>query len=158
MASIKAELQQFTSMVGARGGDAWDAITNFFSNIKSQASAAIGSLIPGSVVGINVNRIPEMTASIEAAVAAIENHLSEVHVNTDPSQAFADPGMQQACRAYISGVMDACKAYTSQLLKLADMLIEIKNSYEAQQAAMNETLNTAASEAASSVERYTRQM
>ena len=157
MATIKSEWQQFTSMIGARANDAWDAITNAFNNIKSQASAAIGSLIPGSVVGINVNKVPEMETAIETAVTAIENHLNEVNQNTDPSKAFADPGMQQACRAYIGGVMDACRAYTSQLLKLADLLVEIKESYQSQQEAMNQTLNTAAGDVASSVDRYTRQ-
>ena len=98
-----------------------------------------------------------MTTAIDSAVAAIENHLNEVNVNTDPSKAFADPGMQQACKAYIGGVMDACRAYTSQLLKLADILMEIKDNYEAQQAAMNDTLNTAGQEVSQSVDRYARQ-
>ncbi len=157
MATIKSEVLQFTSMVGARANDALDAISNTFNSIKSQASAAIGSLIPGSVVGINVNKINDMTTAIDSAVAAIENHLNEVNVNTDPSKAFADPGMQQACKAYIGGVMDACRAYTSQLLKLADILMEIKDNYEAQQAAMNDTLNTAGQEVSQSVDRYARQ-
>lgn len=157
MANIKTDALQFVSSLNSRAGDAWEAFTNWVTGIKSQSSAAIGSLIPGSVVGINVNKIPEMEAAIEAAVSSIEEHLNEVNVNTDPSKAFADPGMQSACRAYIGGVMDACRAYTSQLLKLADLLVEIKESYQKQQEAMNSTLNTAAGDISSSVERYSRQ-
>ena len=35
MATIKSEVLQFTSMVGARANDALDAISNTFNSIKS---------------------------------------------------------------------------------------------------------------------------
>ncbi len=157
MATIKSEFNQFVSNIQGRAGDALDKISSLFSGIVGQAQAEIGSLIPGSVVGINVNMVGEMVSSIETTVKSIEDHLNEVHTNTDPSKAFADPGMQDACRAYISGVMEACKAYTSQLLKLADKLVELKEYYESSQEKQSSTLSTAGKEAASSVDRYTRQ-
>ena len=157
MATIKSEFSQFVSGVSSFVGDAKDRITNLFKGIVNQASAAIGSLIPGSVIGINVNKVPEMVSTIEAEVKAINDHLDQVNQEADPAQAFADPEMQDACRAYIGGVMDACKAYTSQMLKLADKLVEVKEYYEANQAKQTSTLRQAGVEASSSVDAYTRQ-
>ena len=156
MAIIKSELIQFGQNIKNWGSDAWSSIKNTFSGISNQAQAAIGSLVTGSVVGINANKVPEMTAEIENQIKIIETHLDEVNVNTDPSIAFADPGMQEACKAYIQGVMDACKAYTTQLNKLADTLDNVKAYYESNQARQSDTLQTAGKEVASSVERYER--
>lgn len=156
MATIKSEVTDFFSGALSWGKDKVGEFSNWISGTVNQVSSQVGSLIVGSVVGINVNKVPEMTGAIETEVAALEKHLEEVNVNTDPSLAFADEGMQQACRAYIGGVMEACKAYTSQLLKLADTLDEVKTYYETNQAKQSETLTGAGTEAASSVERYTR--
>ena len=157
MPTIKSEFNQFVSGVSSFVGDTSDRINNLFSGIINQATAAIGSLIPGSVIGINVNKIPEMVGAIETEVKAIDEHLDQVNQEADPSKAFADPEMQEACRAYISGIMAACKAYTSQMLKLADKLIEVKEYYEANQARQSATLKQAGVEAESSVDTYTRQ-
>lgn len=154
--SLLSEVKQLGSSALNWGHDRIDQFTNWVSGTVNEVSSAVGSLIVGSVVGINVNKVPEMVTAIETAVQSISNHLEEVNTNTDPSVAFADPGMQEACRAYISGVMQACQAYTSQLLKLADTLEDIKATYEQNQATQNETLQAAGTEAASSVEKYTR--
>lgn len=156
MGSIKSEAKDFFSNALNKGKDKVNEFSNWVSGTVNQVSSSVGSLVTGSVVGINANKVSEMTSAIETAVSDLENHLNEVNVNTDPSVAFADEGMQQACKAYIGGVMDACKAYTSQLLKLADTLDEVKSYYETSQAAQSETLTGAGNEAASSVERYTR--
>lgn len=154
MPTIKSEFNQFVSSVGSTVGGIGDTISNFFRGITSQVSATVGSLISGSVVGINVNRIDEMRDSIRTYTNEIETHLEEVHLNTDPSGAFADPEMQAAVKAYVGGVMEACRAYTSQLLKFSDILYEIKVDYEAKQAAQSSTLRTAGAEVGN-VERYT---
>ena len=154
--SLLSEVTQLGSSALSWGSDKIDQFTNFVSGTVNEVTSTVGSLIVGSVVGINANKVPEMVQSIETAVQSISTHLDEVNTNTDPSVAFADPGMQEACRAYIKGVMEACQAYTSQLLKLADTLEDIKATYEQNQQAQNETLQAAGTEAASSVEKYTR--
>lgn len=157
MATIKAEYNQFVSNVASRANSAGDMLSTLFRGIISQASARIGSLISGSVVGINVNKIDGMRNAIRTYVNDIETHLDNVYVNTDPKSAFADPDMQSAVKEYIGGVMSACRAYTSQLLKFSDMLYEIQEDYKAKQAVQTDTLRGAGNEVGDSVERYQEQ-
>lgn len=157
MATIKATFNQFTSGVGSQANSAGDRISTLISGIVGQAKASIGSLITGSVVGINVNKIDEMRNSIKTYVNDIETHLDNVYVNTDPKAAFADPDMQVAVKEYIGGIMEVCRAYTSQLLKFSDMLKEIQDDYIAKQAAQADTLRGAAGEVKDTVERYQEQ-
>lgn len=157
MATIKSEFNQFISNIQNGAGSIASNFQNMIKGITGQASASIGSLIDGSVVGINVGKIPEMKDAIDATVKEIQAHLTEVNVNCDPSKAFADPEMQSSVKAYIGGVMEACNAYTSQLLKFADKLTEIQTYYEQNEAKKASTLQQAGTEVSSSVETYSRQ-
>lgn len=155
MVDIRSELQQYFSNERANNANANANYEAMLSDIKAQASKRLGTLVNGSVIGINANKVNDMTATIVKAVSDIDKHLETVHTETDPSQAFADPEMQNACKAYIRGVMEVCSAYTSQLLKLATELDQIKAYYVSSQAKQASTLSNAGTQVASSVEKYT---
>jgi len=156
-ATIKSQVNQFTSNTISRASDIGSKVTSMINGITGQVSATINSLIPGSVVGINIQAIPEMKEVVNKMITDINTHLEDVYVNTDPSGAFADPGMQDACKAYVKGVMEACKNYVSQLGKFVDLLTEIQENYVTQQAAQASTVESAGAEVANSVDAYTTQ-
>ncbi len=154
MVDIKAEFQQFMSATKANASSAKANFESLIGDIKAQANRQVGTLVNGSVIGINANKVGDMTGAIQTAVTNIDKHLETVHTETDPSQAFADTEMQAACRTYISGVMEVCSAYTSQLLKLATELDQIKAYYISEQQKQASTLSDAGTQVASSVEKY----
>jgi hypothetical protein len=84
----------------------------------------------------------------------INDHLNEVRVNTDPSGAFADEGMQEAVKAFVGGVMAACQAYTTHLLSFVTLLEGIKETYQVNQAAQTQVMDQAAIDAASKIDAY----
>lgn len=154
MAIIRSELSGFNSTQLGSTLNTNERFLSEITGIKNQANGSMNSLIPASVIGINANKVVQMTGAIRTCVTNIERHLSQVHVETDPSVAFADEEMQSACRTYISGVMDVCRAYTTQLLRLATELDQIKEYYKQEQTKQASTLSQAGEQLSSSVDRY----
>lgn len=134
-----------------------DKAGNFWESLVGGASAQVQGLLNGStVVGINVNEIPNMRQAIRDYVTEIENHLEQVKINADTTQAFKGE-YAVAIREYVAAISEACKCVTSNLLAFSDKLVDVQEAYQAQDETMKSTIAGSASDVESSFSRYQEQ-
>lgn len=115
----------------------------FFGIGAKQGNVAESSY---SVVGINTTMIPQMRTEIRNYVQAIQDHLNNVKVQTDPTVALKGTGMEQAVKEYIAKVVAYCNALCSNLLAFSDKLAKVQAAWEASDMNMSSTVNSGSSD------------
>lgn len=146
---------------------AWN-VGQTIRNTTSQASGIFDSLVGGAraqlqgvlngttVVGINVNEIPNMRNAIRDYINGIEEHLNQVRTNADTSQAFKGD-YAVAIQEYVSAICEACKCVTSNLLTFSDKLVEVQEKYQARDTELSSAISGSAGDIENSFARYQEQ-
>lgn len=155
--SVKTQAKAFVSSIANTGKNITTDFRAAIGKISDNLTTAVDNLVADSLIGIDVNKVPEMQTAIETYVKNIQDALDGVNENTDEvaKTAFANDEMLTTLSDFVQAVMDACKAYTSQLLKFHTLLGNIRQQYIDQQTAINDTLSQSSSDTRSSVTEYT---
>lgn len=154
MGTWKQEAQSVVWDVNQNIKGVTDGANSIFSGLVGGAKAAVGSILNGSsVVGINVNEIENMKASISSYINDLETHLNEVKTQADTTGAFKGE-YAVAIRQYVEAVAEACKCITSNLLIFRDKLTDVKAAYEASDANLKSAIGGASSEVEGAFQRY----
>lgn len=140
--------------VGTNINTANSQARNVFSELATGGSASvIESMGKYNMLGINANAIDDMRFAIRIYVENVESHLNQVQ--QEAADTFAFKGQYaNSITEYIQAVVDVCKSLTSQLLAFSDKLVDIKEAYQEQDINLTRTINQAASNAQSGVNRY----
>lgn len=154
--------------MGSWKQDAQSVLWNVYQDISSAKSAAetkfdqlvggaksqvTGMLNGTTVVGINVNEITNMRNAIRDYVSAIEDHLNNVKINADTTQAFKGE-YATAVQEYVSAICEACKCVTSELLAFSDKLVDVQEAYQTRDTELKSSIGGSASDVQSSFSRY----
>lgn len=83
-----------------------------------------------SVVGINVNKIPDVQNAIDEYVRGLEEHINQIEANADPNAAFLSEDVQASVKNYLEKVKTYCKNLESQLIAFSDKLSEVRTAWE----------------------------
>lgn len=158
MATWQTELQKAKQTVVTKFNDGRRVISDFFSGTVNKKVSEVNSFFKNgtTVVGINVNKIPEMKTAIRSYVADIEKALSELK-NYDPTVAFKGDEIVPALQTYIEAVIETCGAIVSNMLAFNDQLTEVENAYKAKDETAASTITSSADSTRSAYTRYTEQ-
>ena len=124
------EIQKVRQGITTVFGNGKNIISDIFNNtIKSKITEASVYFSNGgtTIVGINVNAIPSMKATIREYVVSVDKALEELK-NYDPEIAFKGDEIVPALKQYIEAVKEACSAITSNMLAFNDKLTELLKS------------------------------
>lgn len=111
-----------------------------------------------SVVGINVNEIPNMRTAIRNYVETVQNKLNELNVIASSEEAMKGAGIQEAIKEYVRSVSDYCQSLTSQLLAFSDKLVKVQEAWENSDANISSSVSSSAAETSSTAKTsYTEQ-
>ena len=83
-----------------------------------------------SVVGINVNQIPNMRTAIREYVDKITNHMDNINPILSSSSAFQSDEVKIATEKFINTVKEIVSNYLSGLLVFSDKLEDISEVYQ----------------------------
>lgn len=132
-------------------------ITKFTQAFDSVVINKVGEFIDtikgGTVVGINTQEISNMRAAIRSYCETLDAHLDTIESKTDTQIAFKGE-YALAVTEFAVAVKKVCKALTSQLLAFSDQLVEVEKAYNAQDVELKGSIDTDASNIASSVTAY----
>jgi len=132
-------------------------VSTWCNSLIGDVSAAITSEFGGDVVGINVNKIPDMIQAIEDYINKINNHLDEIKTNTSTENAMKGE-YATAVKAYVGAACDVCYKITSQLRYFEDKLMMVQEAYTQKDQNLSSTISDTASEMNSSWSEYNRTM
>ena len=158
MATWQTELQKAKQTVVTKFNDGKRVISDFFSGTVNKKVSEVNSFFKNgsTVVGINVNHIPQMKTAIRGYVSDIERALGELK-NYDPTVAFKGDEVVPALQAYIEAVIETCGAIVSNMLAFNDQLTEIETAYKAKDETAASTIKSSADSTRSAYTRYTEQ-
>lgn len=156
MATWQTELQKAKQTVVSKFNDGKRTITDFFSGTVNKKVSEVNSFFKNgaTVVGINVNQIPNMKTAIRQYVADIEKALAELK-NYDPTVAFQGDQIVIALKDYIDAVIETCGAIVSNMLAFNDQLTEIEKAYRTKDVSAASTISNSAESTRSAYTRYT---
>jgi len=97
------------------------------------------------VVGINVDKIPEMRQAIRDYVKQITDHLDKIDATANTENAFRSESVKAAVKAYVGKVKEYAMNLVSQLLSFSDKLQDVSEAWTASTNTMGDTVNTSAS-------------
>lgn len=123
------------------------------SNLWNDVSVAIDSTFNGDVVGINVNKIPQMKQAIESYVKKVQAHLEKIKTETKTANAMQGE-YAEAVKSYVGTACDVCYKITSHLRYFEDKLTAVQNAYTKKDEKMAGTINKSASEMNSKWDEY----
>lgn len=95
------------------------------------------------VVGISTKQIPEMRQAIRNYVDNVNQYLSGVQSELDPTIALKGTGMEAAVTDYIASVVKYCQGICSNLLAFSDKLAKVEEAWRSSDANMSNTINGA---------------
>lgn len=125
----------------------------FSSTTKKSINDVSSYFAQTSIVGINVNKVPEMKRAIQDYVSNVESKLNEGLTACDPKRAFQ--GQQaQALVTYIEEIKSVCGAICQKLNAFADDLTEVQKKYEERDASINAAINSDATNTSSKFQNY----
>ena len=131
-----------------------DQFSSFVGNNKANISSIMSSGY--TVVGINVDQIPQMKNAIRTYIDNIRTKLDELQ-NYDPTVAFKGTETVGALKGYIEGVKEVSEALISNLLVFCDQLTEVETAYKNKDATNASVINSSTSSVSSMFTTYTEQ-
>lgn len=158
MATWQTELQSAKQTVVSKFNEGKRTIADFFNGTVNKKVSEVTSFFRNgtTVVGINVNYIPDMKTEIRAYVDSINTALGELK-NYDPTVAFKGDDLVPALQGYIDAVIETCGAIVSNMLAFNDQLTEIEAAYKAKDQASSEIIKSSAESTRSAYTKYTEQ-
>lgn len=140
--------------IGSNINSATSQARSTFSDLAGNGSAGvIESFGKYNIVGINANSIDDMRFAIRVYVENLEEHLNSVKQEAMDTSAFKGQYANSIVE-YVDAVCDVVKSLTSQLLAFSDKLVEIKEKYQEQDINLTKSINSAASNTLTGVNRY----
>ena len=127
--SLRNRINQTTTSVRANLNNKWATITDRFSAAVGRSANALTGLINGTtLVGMNVNGIPEIKEANRAAVRELEQILEGFNSVGDPRRAFAGQ-YAVAIQRFMDTASEATKAIATSLLEFNDKLDQVGTNY-----------------------------
>lgn len=158
MGTWRQEAQKVTWNVNQGINAATDKASGMFDSLVSGVRAQMQGVLNGTtVVGINVNEIPNMRNAIREYVTRLDEHLNSVRTNADTTQAFKGD-YAIAIQEYVSAICEACKCVTSQLLAFSDQLVKVQEAYQNRDVELKSAIGSSTSDVQSSFDKYQEQL
>ena len=121
-------------------------------------SKDISNLEQSSVVGINVNEIPNMRNAINDYCSEIENYVNGLNPEAEATMAFKSEEVNLALKKYMDDVKTYSINLVSQLRAFSDKLADVKSQWEAASQTMSETIGSTSGSNFATGTRYTETM
>lgn len=154
MGTWRQEAQSIKWDLGQNIKSTVDKASNIFDSLVGGARAQLQGVLNGStVVGMNVNEIPNMRNAIKYYVEQLEKHLEQVRIGADTTQAFKGE-YATAIKEYVSAICEACGCVISNLLAFSDKLLAVQEAYQVRDAELKSAIGSSASDVQSSFSRY----
>ena len=148
-----AEQVQATATQGANL-----VVSSFSQLVRNIAggAAGVGSSIWNSgstVVGINVNQIPQMQEAVNNYVQKLSDHLNEINSSLNTDMAFKGQ-YAAAVTEYVKAITQACQSVISQLKAFNDELNRVQEAYTQYDVKLSQNISNSSQEVAQSASAY----
>lgn len=155
MSTWKTTYQAVKNDVGNWINSGTSKIKDLFGNTANKTISQVESLFKNgtTVVGINVNQIPNMKQAIRNYVNQLQDTLNKLD-SVDPTVAFKGE-MTGAIVEYIEAVKTACQAVVSNMLAFNDQLTLVEDAYKNKDEELKNKITSDANTTRSSFKAYT---
>lgn len=154
MATWKTTYQAVVNNIGSAINTGVNNIKDIFGNTANKTIAEVEGLFKNgtTVVGINVNAIPDMKGAISGYVEGLQSKLNELE-SMDPTVGFKGE-MTTAVKDYIDAVKTACQAVVSHMLAFNDQLTKVQEAYQTKDQELKSRITADADTTRSSFKSY----